>query len=137
MSVFKFNDIKEYLDKPLQSLFYKEDSEELRMVTKDGKEIPEVELYIEAEEERIRSMGFPCIDNKNPLFRPIVASFLQHSFVQRSNQQLSIPYSQIEASYKDALQWLIENPNICNKGATLPFRSPFSIRRNRLTNAGW
>jgi len=69
-----------------------------------NKKIPVIEKVIIPEEDKIISMGFPCVRNKNPLFAPIIAAFLQYSLVQRSNQQIVVPYSQIQQSYKDAIQ---------------------------------
>jgi len=115
-SYFRYEDIIIYLDDPVRSIFSTENEDKTWTAILDAKtEIPEIEKVIVPEEDKIIQMGFPCIKEKNLLFLPIIAAFVQYSLVQRSNQQLNIPYSQIRESYRDALLFLQNNKDICNK----------------------
>jgi hypothetical protein len=115
-SYFSYKDIIIYLDAPIRALFEVETDHGLRFpITKNigGIDVPIIEDVIKAEEDKIISMGFPCIKNKKQAFAPIIASFLQYSLIQRSNQQLQVPYSQITQSYHDALAFLVANKDMC------------------------
>ena len=130
MSYFTFKDIKYYLPEPVRKMFEAEDGS---AKLEEDKEI--IEPLIDAEEQRIKSLGFPCIATKNSLFMPVIAAFLTHSLVQQSNQQLQVPYSQIEKSYQDAMTYLTENrESICASGN----RKKFSFaKKRRQINGGY
>ena len=116
-SYFTYEQIIVYLDKPLQLLFSREEGKfpDVKLTPILDKKIPIIERVIVPEEEKIIAMGFPCVASKNIAFLPIVAAFVQYSLIQRSNQQLAVPYSQITQSYHDAILWLQNNKDICSE----------------------
>ena len=136
-SYFSYNDIIIYLDSPLRGLFEKENLDKTREPIMDENEIPIIEKVIVPEEDKIIQMGFPCVEKKNMALLPIVASFVQYSLIQRSNQQLAVPYSQITQSYHDAKLWLENNKGFCNPVSNNFIIGQIRSRSRRRVNSGW
>ena len=140
-SFYKYEDVITYLNAEVRALFEVEielDSTKREPITEkiDGIDIPIIEKLIIPEEERLISMGFPCVQSRNLALLPVVSAFLQYSLVQRSNQQLSVPYSQITQSYHDAILFLENNKDLCNRGKN-SVRSQIKSSSRRNVNAGF
>ena len=135
-SYFTYDDVIIYLDEPVKSIFSDKDADEKWTPKLDINGIPEIEKVIVPEEDKIISMGFPCIKECNLALLPIVAAFIQYSLIQRSNQQLNIPYSQITQSYHDAILFLEKNKDMCFKQTNTIANQIRSVRRRRI-NAGF
>lgn len=125
-----------YLDAPLKSIFQTEKENNNWEFILDNNNVPTIESVIMPEEDKIIAMGFPCIKERNLALLPIVAAFVQYSLIQRSNQQLAVPYSQITTSYRDAINFLENNKNLC-KQHTSSIRGLIASRTRRRVNSGW
>lgn len=136
-SYFSADEIIIYLNEELKRLFQIENPLKTYELKLDTAGVPLIEKVIVPEENKIIAMGFPCVSKKEVAFIPIVASFVQYSLVQNSNQQLSVPYSQITQSYHDSLKWLDNNKDICKTVPNNIVRSQFSSRARRRVNAGF
>lgn len=134
-SYYTYNDIIIYLDANLRGLFETETIDGNRFPILEN-DIPIIEQVIIPEEDKLIEMGFSCVKAKKTALLPIIASFLQYSLIQRSNQQLNVPYSQITQSYHDALLFLEANKNMC--GSVISKNNVFikSSKRN-IINAGF
>jgi hypothetical protein len=135
-SHFTYAEIIIYLDAPLRALFATEEPKGVWNPKLDDANVPLLEQVIVPEEDKIIAMGFPCVASKHFALLPIVAAFVQYSLIQRSNQQLAVPYSQITQSYRDALLWLENNQGICG-GDTKSIGRQIISSKNRRVNAGW
>lgn len=121
-SYFTHAEVIPYLCEPIRALY--EHETELSSPEKpdwqpilDANDVPAIEAVIVPEEDRIIQLGFSCVKGRNMALLPIVAAFLQYSLVQRANQQLAVPYSQITQSYHDAVEFLRSNKTLCNSSA--------------------
>ena len=140
-SYYTYYDVINQLDSPIRGLFAEGSELDADIDGLNHKpilnenDVPVIEQYIVYAEDQIIQMGFPCVRNRNFAFVPIVVAFLQFHFIQRSNQQTNLPYSQIQASYSKAIEWLNENKDICVEKPSL--RRSIISRSRGIVNAGY